>query len=111
MRLLQLHSDFIEYTPISKEIKDAEEISSNNKVKFEDLVVTLVAVENGDNERVINEAAEEIQKYLNIVKSKKVLIYPYAHLDSNLAPPKEAFEILRSFEEAGKEIIIVDRGS
>ena len=80
MRLLQLHSDFIEYTPISKEIKDAEEIASNDKVRFEDLVVTLVAVENGDNERVLTEAAEEVQKYLNIVKSKKVLIYPYAHL-------------------------------
>ena len=50
MRLLQLHSDFIEYAPISKEIKDAEEIVSNDKVRFEDLVVTLVAVENGDNE-------------------------------------------------------------
>ena len=88
MRLLQLHSDFIEYAPISKEIKDAEEIVSNDKVRFEDLVVTLVAVENGDNKRVVSEAAEEIQKYLNIVKSKKVLIYPYAHLSSNLAPPK-----------------------
>ena len=100
MRLLQLHSDFIEYAPISKEIKDAEEIISNDKVRFEDLVVTLVAVENGDNKRVVSEAVEEIQKYLNIVKSKKVLIYPYAHLSSNLAPPKAALEMLRSLEEA-----------
>ena len=100
MRLLLLHSDFIEYAPISKEIKDAEEIVSNDKVRFEDLVVTLVAVENGDNKRVVSEAAKEIQEYLNIVKSKKVLIYPYAHLSSNLAPPKEALEMLRSFEEA-----------
>ena len=41
MRLLLLHSDFIEYTPISKEIKDAEEIISNDRVRIEDLVVTL----------------------------------------------------------------------
>ena len=52
MRLLLLHSDFIEYTPISKEIEDAEEIVSNDKVRIEDLVVTLVAVEKGDNKRV-----------------------------------------------------------
>ena len=103
MRLLLLHSDFIEYTPVSKEIKDAEEIISNDKVRIEDLVVTLVAVENGDNERVINEAAEKIQEYLNNVKSKKVLIYPYAHLSSNLAPPKEALAILRSFEESARK--------
>ena len=103
MRLLLLHSDFIEYTPISKEIKDAEEIISNDKVRIEDLVVTLVAVEKGDNERVLNEAAGKIQEYLNNVKSKKVLIYPYAHLSSNLAPPKEALEILRSFEESTRK--------
>ena len=103
MRLLLLHSDFIEYTPISKEIEDAEEIVSNDKVRIEDLVVTLVAVEKGDNERVLDEAAKKIQEYLNNVKSKKVLIYPYAHLSSNLAPPKEALEILRSFEESTRK--------
>jgi threonyl-tRNA synthetase len=103
MRLLLLHSDFIEYTPISKEIKDAEEIISNDKVRIEDLVVTLVAIENGDNERVLNEAAEKIQEYLNNVKGKKVLIYPYAHLSSNLAPPKEALAILRSFEKSARK--------
>jgi threonyl-tRNA synthetase len=95
MRLLQLHSDFIEYEPISKEIKEAEEIVSNDKFRLEDLVVTLVAVENGDDERVLGEAAKEIQKYLNTVKSKRVLIYPYAHLSSNLAPPKEGLETLK----------------
>ena len=103
MRLLLLHSDFIEYTPISKEIEDAEEIVSNDKVRIEDLVVTLVAVEKGDNKRVLDEAAKKIQEYLNNVKSKKVLIYPYAHLSSNLAPPKEALEILRSFEESTRK--------
>ena len=98
MRLLQLHSDFIEYEPISKEINDAEDIISKDKSRFEDLVVTFVAVENGDDERVLKEAGEEIQEYLNAVKSKRLLIYPYAHLSSNLAPPKECLETLRSFE-------------
>ena len=52
---------------------------------------------------VLNEAAGKIQEYLNTVKSKKVLIYPYAHLSSNLAPPKEALEILKSFEESARK--------
>jgi threonyl-tRNA synthetase len=103
MRLLLLHSDFIEYTPVSKEINDAEEIISNDKVRIEDLVVTLVAVEIGDNDRVLGEAIEKIQEYLNNVKSKKVLIYPYAHLSSDLASPKEALEILRSFEKSARK--------
>ena len=98
MRLIQLHSDFIEYTPIKKEIEEAEENISNNKVRLENLVVILVAVENGDNENVIQEAVEEVKRYLKIVKSEKLLIYPYAHLSSNLAPPEKAFELLVLFE-------------
>src|SRR5919106_1207631 len=50
MRLLQLHSDFIEYEPIEKEIRDAEEIVPQSKVRLEDLVVAFVAVENRDDE-------------------------------------------------------------
>ena len=104
MRLLQLHSDFIEYEPISKEINyAAEENVSKSKVRLEDLVVTLIAVEDDDDESTAKTAAEEIKKYLDIVKSKRLLIYPYAHLSSNLAPPKTAAEIIKSVERIAKE--------
>ncbi|HKG87307.1 MAG TPA: threonyl-tRNA synthetase editing domain-containing protein, partial [Nitrososphaeraceae archaeon] len=103
MRLIQLHSDFIEYTPVRKEIEQAEENISNDKVRLEDLVVILAAVEKGDNETVVREAVDEIRKYLNAVKSEKLLIYPYAHLSSNLAAPKEAFDILKLFEDTARK--------
>jgi threonyl-tRNA synthetase len=102
MRLIQLHSDFIEYTPVRKEIEQAEENISNDKVRLEDLVVILAAVEKGDNEAVVCEAVDEIRKYLNVVKSEKLLIYPYAHLSSNLAAPKEAFDMLKLFEDTAR---------
>ena len=102
MRLLQLHSDFIEYNPTGKEIEEAEENILDDKVRLEDLVVVLVAVENGDDENVIHKAVEEIKKYLNTVKSERMLIYPYAHLSSNLAPPRKAFEILTLFEDIAR---------
>ena len=102
MRLIQLHSDFIEYTPVRKEIEQAEENISSDKVRLEDLVVILTAVENGDNEKVVYKAVEEVKRYLNTVKSDKLLIYPYAHLSSNLASPKEALKILTLFENTSK---------
>ncbi len=102
MRLLQLHSDFIEYEPIEKEIKDAEDIASKSKVRIEDLVVAFVAVENGDDESVAREAAKEIKKYLDMVKSSRLLVYPYAHLSSNLAPPTVAVRIIISVESFAK---------
>ncbi|MFZ0514461.1 MAG: threonyl-tRNA synthetase editing domain-containing protein, partial [Candidatus Nitrosopolaris sp.] len=79
MRLLQLHSDFVEYQPIAKEIKEAEENASKSKVRLEELVVTFVAVENGDDESLATAAVNEIGNYLATVKSKRLLIYPYAH--------------------------------
>ena len=102
MRLLQLHSDFIEYEPIEKEITDAEEIVSKSKIRFEDLVVAFVAVENGDDESVVKIAVDEIKKYLNMVKSSRILIYPYAHLSSDLAPPTLAIDIIKSVENIAK---------
>ena len=105
MRLLQLHSDFIEYEPIEKEIRDAEEIQSKSKVRLEDLVVAFVAVEAGDDDSVAKAAAGEIKKYLDTVKAQRLLVYPYAHLSSDLAPPSVAAGIVRSVEVAAKEHI------
>ena len=48
---------------------------------------------------------DEVRKYLNAVKSEKILIYPYAHLSSNLAPPKEAFDILKLFEDTARKLL------
>ncbi len=98
MRLLQLHSDFIEYQPIGKEIKDAEEIVSPSKIRLEDLVVAFIAVEKGDDESVAKMAVDEIKRYLDSVKSNRLLVYPYAHLSSDLALPTVALEILKFVE-------------
>ena len=103
MRLLQLHSDFVEYQPIAKEIREAEENVSSSKVRFEDLVVSLVAIENGDDENLAKIAVNEIERYLATVKSKRLLIYPYAHLTSDLALPERALEVILSIEKFAKE--------
>jgi threonyl-tRNA synthetase len=105
MRLLQLHSDFIEYEPIQKEIREAEDIIPQSRIHLEDLVVAFVAVENGDDESVAKMAVDEIKKYLDMVKSTRLLIYPYAHLSSDLAPPAVAIDIIKSLESLAKETI------
>ena len=102
MRLLQLHSDFIEYEPIEKEIRDAEEIALKSKIRLQDLVVAFVAVENRDDESVAKMAVDEIKKYLDTVKSSRLLVYPYAHLSSDLAPPALAIDMIKSVESFAK---------
>jgi threonyl-tRNA synthetase len=103
MRLLQLHSDFVAYQPIAKEVREAEENVSRSKVRLEELVVSLVAIENGDNENLATIAVNEIESYLAKLKSNRLLIYPYAHLTSDLAPAERALKVITSIEKVAKE--------
>lgn len=102
MRILQLHSNFIEYTPVQKEIAIAEE-AEKEAVRLEEIVVLLTAVEEGDDESVAQRAVNEIQTFLGKLKVNRILLYPYAHLSSNLAKPVEALKIVKMMETYAKE--------
>jgi len=103
MRILQLHSDFIEYKPIKKEIKLAEE-SEKKKKKFEEIVVLFTAIEDGDNKEVVKEALNEIKSSLEVIKANKIFIYPYAHLSQKLAKPSLALKLIKEMEFYAKKI-------
>jgi threonyl-tRNA synthetase len=100
MRILQLHVDYIEYFPVSKEITDAESLKFNEKQRLEDTVVILMSIEKGDEDTMIFDIVSEIKDYLEKIKAKSVLLYPYAHLSSNLESPKKAFELLIKIEKS-----------
>jgi len=104
MRLLQLHSEYVEYTPISEEIGDAEKIKVETK-KLHNLVVVFICIEKNDNKKIVDKALKEIKIYLEQIKVNKLLIYPYAHLSSDLSTPKKAFELIRELEERAKNVI------
>ena len=102
MRILQLHSDYIEYKPIKKEIAMAEEAEKKAK-RLEDIVVLFTSIEEGDDEAVAKRAVAEVKAALEKLKAKRILIYPYAHLSSNLAKPSNALRILKVMEKYAKE--------
>jgi len=102
MRILQLHSNFIEYKPIQKEIVMAEEAEKKEN-RLEELVVLFTAVEEGDTVDVAKKAVDEIQAFLEKLKVNRVLIYPYAHLSSDLAKPLEALKVVKAMEVYAKE--------
>jgi threonyl-tRNA synthetase len=105
MRLLQLHSDFVEYEPISKEISEAEETIPKARKRIDEVVVVFVAVESQDDETVAADAITEVKTFLQNVNCQRLLIYPYAHLSSDLARPIPALMVLREFEGMAKESI------
>jgi len=105
VRILQLHCDEIEYTPTKKEISTAEEIQPETK-RFEEIVVAFIAVEDGDDSTVAQKAINEIQDSMKKVGCKKLLLYPYAHLSSNLASPSIALSVLKQMESLGTDLEI-----
>ena len=102
MRILQLHSNFIEYKPIQKEIAMAEE-AEKKTVRLEEIVVLFTAVEEGDDVTVAKKAIDEVRAFVEKLKVNRILIYPYAHLSSNLAKPAEALKVVKAMESYAKE--------
>ncbi len=104
MRILLLHSDFIEYQPISKEVQTAEDILSKSKKKIDEVIVALIAVEKDDDESIIGDVCKELKTYGETIKCDNLLIYPYAHLSSDLATHSKAHALLISIENNTRDL-------
>jgi threonyl-tRNA synthetase len=106
MQLLLIHSDFIEYE-VKKSTPVAEKISDDLKSgRMEDALAAFITVEKPDEANpkyVIDKGVESIVKMAEQVKATRVMLYPYAHLSSNLSSPKTAIEVLTGLEAALKE--------
>jgi len=100
MKILLIHSDFIEYEVKSKAIKDPEETKLKSD-RLDDALTVFTAVEKIDEKsprQAVIQAVAEIEKTAEQLKVKNIMVYPYAHLSSNLASPKKAQEILVEIE-------------
>ena len=107
MRILFIHSDYIEYEAKQRAIKDAEEIEKK-KEKIEECLVAFISVEEGDRE-IIEKTAEEIEDVAKKVKANRIVLYPYAHLSNKLASPQDAVFVLKSLEKILSENYEVHR--
>jgi threonyl-tRNA synthetase len=100
MRLLLIHSDYIEYEA-KKKTKMAEE-GAVLADREEDALTVFSAVESIDQEDiegVIAQTVEEIKKTAGLVHAEKIVIYPYAHLSSDLAPANVAVPALNAIKD------------
>jgi len=101
MKLLLIHADYMEYE-VKEKTKFAEDYKGTGD-RVEEVLVAFVSVEKGDNEEVAKKAVEEIKDVAEKVGSKRILIYPYAHLSPNLADPETAIKILKILESEIKD--------
>lgn len=108
MKVLYIHADYMEFeakkpTPMAEEISDREK-----KGRLEEVLVVFAAVEKQDEgkiEAVAAQAAEDILETVKNVNAKRVLIYPYAHLSSELSDPETGKELLRRLRD-----LLIEKG-
>jgi threonyl-tRNA synthetase len=102
MRILQLHSNYLVYKPVKKEISIAEEAAKEEK-RVEEVVVLFTAIEAGDTSATAKKAIDDVYAFLQNLKVNRVLIYPFAHLSSNLSKPSEALKLVKEMEAYAKQ--------
>lgn len=94
MRLLLIHAKTFSYTTTKPAVEEPEVLPSDLKREFENVLVVFVSVESEDDVDIVPEAVQSISEVASMVKPSEILIYPYAHLSSNLAPPVKAQKII-----------------
>ncbi|MEM2608464.1 MAG: threonine--tRNA ligase [Thermoproteota archaeon] len=103
MRILLIHCERFEYSAREKAVEGAEELDEENRAgRFENVLVVFTSVEREDAkdpEGVVGQASEEIINVFKTVKAKCILLYPYAHLSSELAGASDATSILKKLHE------------
>ncbi len=112
MKILLLHTDFIEWEPKKKALKNAEKVAKKAK-RVKDALVVFSAVEKADEANPQKIAEKNVKAIMDVckkVKARKVVLYPYVHLSPHPASPAKALRVLKESEKLLKEKkISVDR--
>ncbi|MGY4884468.1 MAG: threonine--tRNA ligase [Nanobdellota archaeon] len=103
MKTLNLHVDYIKFKPLKKALKSIGELFEKDKKEKEvkEALVVLTAVEKYDQDvsGVVKELVENIKDIASQIKTKNIVLYPYAHLSKDLGSPEVAQEVLEKAEE------------
>ncbi len=105
MKILTIHADFIEFQAKKKALKKADDVDTDKK-RAEECLVVFTAVEKCDEaniESTKEKYKHEIKSIAKQVNTKSLVLYPYAHLSSNLSNPKTAEDLMKQAESELKE--------
>jgi len=102
MRILTIHADFIEFEAKKKAFPGAEQGIKEGKQRVEECLVVFTAVEKNDEanlDEITKKYVQEIKNIAQQVNAKNIVLYPYAHLSSDLAAPQKAEQLLKDAEK------------
>lgn len=106
MKILFIHADSMEYQTTGKAIDTPEEIEKDSD-RIEEVLVAFISVEKGDE--CPDNAISQIRQVADNLNISNIMLYPYAHLSSDLASPSIAIDMLAALEEELREDYTVRR--
>ncbi len=108
MRILQLDVNSVEYELIKPEAKVYEQ-SDEKQVDVKNALLLLTSIERGDDSHVAEQAIKAAVEFAKKQKIETIVIYPFAHMSSNLEAPARALEVLNEMrsiaEKQGAKVV------
>ena len=96
MRVHFIHAKEFWFRSHNPATKIREEKASMEK-GIQNALIVFTSIEEGDPSRIedlLNEFVSDLRNLVDSIKPDAIVIYPYAHLSSMLAPPSEAIRVL-----------------
>ena len=113
MKILSLHTDYIRFKPLKKALKKMGDLVGKDKEEKEvkDALAIFTAVEKKDSDvkGIVAKLVEAVKDIASQVEAENIVLYPYAHLSSDLATPEVAMEVLELAEKELKKLFKVVR--
>ncbi len=106
MKILCLHCDYFNFKPKKKALKKVKLKKSGGKGReVKNCLAILTAIEKDDSGETVKKLVKEIKDISDKVKlkNKNIVLYPYAHLSSNLGSPDKAKKLLDKAEKLLKK--------
>jgi len=103
MRVLFLHSDYLEYEVKEKALRSAGDLRPDQRQgRTDEALVCFLTAEQRDEADPLGTAlaaGRNIEEVAAQVRTKRIVLYPYAHLSSSLAAPEPALAIFAALEK------------
>ena len=104
MKTLNLHVDYIEFQSLKKALKSMADLSEKDKKskRIKEALVVFIAVEKTDSnvKEIVKKLVENTKDIAKQIKAENIVLYPYAHLSSNLSSPELAIKVLEESQKA-----------
>lgn len=102
MRVLLIHAESFEYAVRDKAVEEPEDLEpSREHGHMDQVLVAFCTIEKDDEKdplQVAANGADSLKEVAEQVKTKNIMIYPYAHLSSSLASRDPAIKVLARME-------------